>query len=148
MHKTTFPAGKQIERKWWLVDASGQTLGRLATKLAMVLRGKHKPSWSPHTDVGDYVVVINAKEVAVTGRKEKQKVYYRHSGKPGNLKVTTLATMRNTYPDRIIRLAVGGMLPKNPLGRSMLDKLHVYADAEHQQQAQVPQPLDLSGSAN
>jgi large subunit ribosomal protein L13 len=132
---TTKPT--DIERQWRVVDASGQVLGRLATEVATFLRGKNKPIYSPHLDTGDYVIVVNAAKVRVTGRKEKQKIYYRHSGYPGGLKSTSLEKMRGTYPTRIIEHAVKGMLPHNRLGRAMIKKLKVYAGETHPHQAQV-----------
>lgn len=127
----------EIERQWWVIDASGQTLGRLATKVATLLRGKHKPIFSPHLDVGDYVVVINAAKVKVTGNKAAQKTYYRHSMYPGGLKSITLDKLIETHPTRVIEHAVRGMLPRNRLGSAMFKKLKVYAGAEHPHQAQT-----------
>ncbi|MCY4324438.1 MAG: 50S ribosomal protein L13 [Betaproteobacteria bacterium] len=146
MNRTSFPNDKAVgaERKWLLVDANGQTLGRLASRVALVLRGKHKSCWSPHTDAGDNVIVINAGRVAVTGNKEKDKKYYRHSGYPGGIKETSLAHLRKRHPERIIEKAVRGMLPKGPLGSRMLKKLHVYPGADHKHEAQTPQPFDPS----
>jgi large subunit ribosomal protein L13 len=126
-----------IERKWWVMDASGKTLGRLASEVAGLLKGKHKPIYSPHLDVGDYVIVVNAAEVRVTGNKLTQKIYYRHSGYPGGLKSTSLKRMMETYPTRVIEHAVKGMLPHNRLGAAMFKKLKVYPGAEHPHQAQV-----------
>jgi large subunit ribosomal protein L13 len=125
------------------VDASGQTLGRLASEVARIVRGKHKPIYSPAVDVGDYVVVINAEKIHVTGRKLDQKIYYRHSGYPGGLKEVTLRRMLETHPTRVIQHAVRGMLPKNRLGRKMIKKLKVYAGADHPHHAQQPEPLEL-----
>jgi large subunit ribosomal protein L13 len=125
------------------VDASGQTLGRLASEVARIVRGKHKPIYSPSVDVGDYVIVINAEKVHVTGRKLDQKMYYRHSGYPGGLKEVSLRRMLETHPARVIEHAVRGMLPKNRLGRKMVKKLKVYAGSDHPHQAQQPEPLDL-----
>jgi large subunit ribosomal protein L13 len=125
------------------VDASGQTLGRLASEVARIVRGKHKPIYSPAVDVGDYVVVINAEKVHVTGRKLDQKMYYRHSGYPGGLKEISLRRMLATHPTRVIEHAVRGMLPKNRLGRKMIKKLKVYAGSDHPHQAQQPEPLEL-----
>ena len=126
-----------IERKWWVMDASGRTLGRLASEVAGLLKGKHKPIYSPHLDVGDYVIVVNAAKVRVTGNKLTQKIYYRHSQYPGGLKSTSLKRMMETYPTRVIEHAVKGMLPHNRLGAAMFKKLKVYPGAEHPHQAQV-----------
>jgi large subunit ribosomal protein L13 len=134
---------EDIERDWYVVDASGQTLGRLASEVAQIIRGKHKPTFSPAVDVGDYVIVVNAEKVHVTGRKLDQKMYYRHSGYPGGLKELTLGRMLEEHPSRVIQLAVKGMLPKNKLGRKMLKKLKVYAGSEHPHQAQQPEALEL-----
>lgn len=130
---------KDIRRDWLLYDADGAVLGRLASVIAHRLRGKHKPSYSPHLDAGDFVVVINAEKIRVTGRKEDDKIYYRHSGYPGGLREFSLRKIRRTHPDRILRNAVRGMLPKGPLGRKMLLKLKVYAGASHAHSAQRPQ---------
>jgi len=132
-----------IERKWYIVDASDAVLGRLATKVATVLRGKHRPQYTPHADCGDHVIVINADKVRVTGNKETQKMYYRHSQYPGGLKSIRLDKQREKHPERIIELAVKGMMPKNPLGRSMLKKMKVYAGSDHPHAAQQPEPLKL-----
>ncbi|MBN1771708.1 MAG: 50S ribosomal protein L13 [Deltaproteobacteria bacterium] len=131
----------EIERRWYLVDASGQTLGRLASRIASVLRGKHKASFTPYVDMGDFVIVTNAHRVAVTGRKEQQKPYRHHSGHPGGLRTRTLGTVRRAHPDRLLREAVRGMLPKTTLGRKMLLKLKLYAGPEHPHKAQQPVPL-------
>ena len=130
-----------VERRWYVVDAAGQTLGRLATHIAHVLRGKHKPQYAPNVDVGDYVVVVNAAKVAVTGRKREQKVYYRHSGYPGGIRGVLLADQLERRPDRVIEHAVRGMLPHTRLGRAMFKKLKVYGGPEHPHEAQRPQPL-------
>ena len=130
-----------IERKWYVVDATGYTLGRLASEVAKVLRGKNKPQFTPHIDTGDYVIVVNAKDIKVTGRKMEQKMYYNHSDYVGGFKETTLEVMMDKKPEKVIELAVKGMLPKGPLGRSMIKKLHVYAGPEHEQQAQKPEEL-------
>lgn len=130
-----------IQREWYVVDATGQTLGRLATQIATVLRGKHKPTYTPHMDCGDFVIVVNADKVHVTGRKLDQKFYYRHSGYPSGLKQISLRHQLEQHPDRVIRLAVRGMLPKNRLGRQMIKKLKVYATPDHPHQAQQPKPL-------
>lgn len=141
--KTYMANPDTIERKWYVVDATGKTLGRLAAEVAKVLRGKNKPQYTPHEDVGDYVVVINAANVKVTGRKLDQKIYYSHSDFVGGMKETTLREMLNTHPERVIEHAVKGMLPKGPLGRQMYTKLHVYAGPEHEQAAQKPEVLDF-----
>ncbi len=141
--KTFMAKPETVKRDWYLVDASGKTLGRLAAELARRLRGKHKPEYTPHVDTGDYLVVINADKVAVTGRKEQQKIYFRHTGYIGHMKETPLGKMRERAPERIIEHAVRGMLPKNPLGRAMFRKLKVYAGPEHPHAAQQPKPLEL-----
>ncbi len=133
----------QIERKWYLVDAQGKVLGRLATELASVLRGKRKPTYTPHLDNGDNVVVINAEKVMVTGKKREQKLYYHHTGYPGGLRTNTFAELQARKPEQIVKLAVKGMLPHNRLGRQMLKKLHIYAGSEHPHNSQNPQPLEL-----
>ena len=131
----------KIERKWYVVDAEGYTLGRLASEVASVLRGKNKPVFTPHVDTGDYVIVINAEKIKVTGKKLDQKIYYSHSDYVGGMKETTLREMMNKKPEKVIELAVKGMLPKGPLGRQMIKKLHVYAGAEHGHEAQKPEVL-------
>ena len=131
----------KIERKWYVVDAEGQTLGRLASEIAKVLRGENKPVFTPHVDTGDYVIVINAEKISVTGKKLDQKIYYNHSDYVGGMKETTLREMMAKKPEKVIELAVKGMLPKGPLGRSMITKLHVYAGAEHPHAAQKPEEL-------
>ena len=130
-----------IERKWYVVDAEGKTLGRLASEVAKVLRGKNKPTFTPHIDTGDYVIVVNAAKIAVTGKKLDQKIYYHHSDYVGGMKETTLREMLAKKPEKVIELAIKGMLPKGPLGRQMITKLHVYAGPEHEQQAQKPEAL-------
>jgi large subunit ribosomal protein L13 len=137
---TTKP--EDINREWYVIDATGLTLGRLATKISTVLRGKHKPIFSPHMDCGDFVIVVNAEKVRVTGSKLDQKMYYRHSGYPGGLKTISLRDQLHQHPDRVIRLAVRGMLPKNRLGRQMIKKLKVYREPTHPHQAQQPKPLN------
>jgi large subunit ribosomal protein L13 len=132
------PKPDDITREWRVMDASDQVLGRLATEAARLLRGKHKPTFTPHLDTGDFVVVVNADKVRVTGRKIEQKTYYRHSGRPGSLKAETLRERMEKYPERAIRAAVWGMLPKNRLGRQLLTKLKVYQGPEHPHQAQQP----------
>jgi large subunit ribosomal protein L13 len=140
----TFTAKKEeIERNWYVVDAEGQTLGRLASRIAPILKGKHKPSYTPHLDCGDYIVVINADKVRVTGRKKDQKFYYRHSGYPGGLSSISLRDQLDRFPERVLQSAVKGMLPKNRLGRRMIKKLKVYAGDSHPHQAQQPKPLEL-----
>jgi large subunit ribosomal protein L13 len=141
--KTSSAKPHEIERKWFVIDAQGQTLGRLATRVATVLRGKHKPIYTPHIDCGDYVIVVNAEKINVTGQKLDQKIYYRHSGYPGGLKQVTLRRQLQTHPERVIEAAVRGMLPKNRLGRKMFKKLKVYDGPDHPHQAQQPEPLDL-----
>ena len=131
----------KVERKWHVVDADGQTLGRLASEIAKVLRGKNKPIYTPHIDTGDYVIVVNADKVKVTGKKLDQKIYYRHSDYVGGMKEFTLREMMDRKPERVIELAVKGMLPKGPLGRAMIKKLHVYAGPEHDHAAQKPEVL-------
>ena len=132
-----------IERKWYVVDATDMTLGRLASEVAKVLRGKNKPTFTPHIDTGDYVIVVNAEKVKVTGKKLDQKVYYSHSDYVGGMKEATLREMMAKKPERVIELAVKGMLPKGPLGRSMITKLHVYAGPDHEQAAQKPEVLEF-----
>lgn len=143
---TTYMAKpNEVERKWYVVDAAGQTLGRLASEVAAILRGKHKPQFTPHVDTGDFVIVINASQIVLTGKKLQDKKYYRHSGYPGGLKVTTAQEMLNKRPERMIELAVHGMLPKTRLGEKMKKKLKVYAGSEHPHQAQQPEVWELRG---
>jgi len=132
------------KRRWVVVDAQGQTLGRLASRVAVILRGKHRPDWTPHVDSGDYVVVVNAGQVVLTGRKLDQKKYYRHSGYPGHLKEITARRVLETHPERLVEFAVRGMLPKTKLGRAMFQKLKVYSGSSHPHAAQKPEPLSLS----
>ena len=139
--KTFVTKPADIERKWLIVDAEGQTLGRLATQIAVLLRGKHKPIYSPAVDCGDYVIVVNAEKIVVTGRRLEQKYYYRHSGYPGGLKQISLKDQLEKFPTRPIELAVKGMLPKNRLGRKMIKKLKVYAGTDHPHEAQSPEPF-------
>ena len=139
--KTFMASPATIDRKWYVVDAQGQTLGRLASEVAKVLRGKNKPIYTPHVDCGDYVVIVNADKIVVTGKKLDQKIYYHHSGWVGGLKETTLREMLQKKPEQVVELAVKGMLPKGPLGREMYTKLHVYAGAEHPHAAQKPEVL-------
>ena len=134
-------SASNIERKWYVVDAEGKTLGRLASEVANVLRGKNKPTYTPHIDTGDYVIVVNAEKIQVTGKKLDQKIYYHHSDYVGGMKETTLKEMMEKKPERVIELAVKGMLPKGPLGRQMYTKLHVYAGPDHDQAAQKPEIL-------
>lgn len=141
--KTHSTKPSEIERQWYVVDAEGRTLGRLASEIAKILKGKHKPIYAPHLDTGDYVIVINAEKVHVTGHKMDQKMYYRHSGYPGGLKGLTLREQLNRHPTRVIRSAVRGMLPHNRLGRAMLGKLKVYAGDAHPHTAQQPRALEL-----
>jgi len=141
--KTHSTKPSEIERQWYVVDAEGQTLGRLASEIAKILKGKHKPIYAPHLDTGDYVIVINAEKVHVTGHKMDQKMYYRHSGYPGGLKGLTLREQLDRHPTRVIRFAVRGMLPHNRLGRAMLGKLKVYAGDAHPHAAQQPRALEL-----
>ncbi|MGR9114663.1 MAG: 50S ribosomal protein L13 [Gammaproteobacteria bacterium] len=141
--KTFSAKPAEVKRDWYVVDAEGKTLGRLATEIARRLRGKHKPEYTPHVDTGDYIIVVNAEKIGVTGNKEKDKVYYRHTGYIGNMKSTSLGKLRQTFPERILTTAVQGMLPKNPLGRAMFKKLKVYAGPEHTHQAQQPKVLEL-----
>ena len=142
--KTISAKADDVKREWFLVDADGKTLGRLATEIARRLRGKHKTIYTPHVDTGDYIVVINAEKVRVSGNKAKDKMYYRHSGYMGGMKATNFSDMIERAPERVIELAVKGMLPRNPLGREMYRKLKVYAGPQHQHAAQQPQPLDIN----
>jgi len=141
--KTFSAKPETVRRDWYVVDASGKTLGRLATEIARRLRGKHKPEYTPHVDTGDYIIVVNAGDVKVTGRKLQDKMYYRHTGYIGNLKSTNLEKLLAEKPERAIQYAVKGMMPKNPLGRAMYKKLRVFAGAEHPHEAQQPKPLDI-----
>ena len=141
--KTYLTKPAKVERQWYVVDADGKTLGRLASRIATILRGKHKPIYSPSVDCGDYVIVLNAEKIAVTGQRLDQKVYYRHSGYPGGLKEITLRDQLEKHPTRAVEIAVKGMLPKNKLGRKMFKKLKVYAGTEHPHVAQQPVELEL-----
>jgi large subunit ribosomal protein L13 len=143
MNKTHVVKVSDIERAWYVVDAEGLTLGRLASKIANVLKGKHKPIYSPHLDVGDYVIVVNADKIAVTGRKMDQKTYYWHTGYPGGIRSRNLRDQLDRHPTAAVKAAVKGMLPKNRLGRRMLGKLKVYAGPDHPHQAQKPQPFEF-----
>ncbi|MGA0198515.1 MAG: 50S ribosomal protein L13 [Prochlorotrichaceae cyanobacterium] len=147
MNKTYLPPVDAIEQDWYVVDAADQTLGRLATEIARVLRGKHKPTFTPHLDTGDFVIVVNADKVVVTGRKADQKLYRRHSGRPGGMKVENFKQLQARIPERIVETAVRGMLPKNRLGRQLFTKLKVYAGPTHPHQAQQPQPLTIQKTA-
>lgn len=141
--KTYSAKPEAVKRDWFVVDASGKTLGRLATEVARRLKGKHKAEYTPHVDTGDYIIIINAEKVTVTGNKAQDKMYYRHSGYPGGIKETNFEKLQATKPEMIIEKAVKGMLPKNPLGRAMFRKLKVYAGTEHNHTAQQPIPLEI-----
>ena len=144
MTKTYLPNPATVQRDWYVVDAADQRLGRLATEIAMILRGKNKPQYTPHMDAGDFVVVINAEKVVVTGKKPAQKLYRRHSGRPGGMKTETFEHLQARLPERIIEKAVKGMLPKNNLGRQLFKKLKVYAGSEHPHSAQQPKALEIN----
>ena len=148
MNKTSVPSIDSIDRQWYLVDAENQTLGRLATEVASVLRGKNKASFTPHLDTGDFVIVVNADKIRVSGKKPQQKLYRRHSGRPGGMKVETFEHLQERLPERIVEKAIKGMLPHNALGRQMYRKLKVYKGSEHPHSAQNPQTLELSSSAS
>lgn len=148
MNKTSVPSPDSLDRQWYLVDAENQTLGRLASEVASVLRGKNSPSFTPHLDTGDFVVIVNADKVRVSGNKAEQKIYRRHSGRPGGMKTETFADLQARLPERIVEKAIKGMLPHNALGRQMFRKLKVYKGAEHPHTAQQPQPLALDPSAS
>lgn len=141
--KSFMASPSTIERKWYVVDATGHTLGRLSSEIASILRGKNKPTFTPHIDTGDYVIVVNADKIKVTGKKMDQKIYYNHSDYVGGMKETTLKEKMAKKPEDVIYLAVKGMLPKGPLGREMITKLHVYAGADHKHQAQKPEVLEI-----
>ncbi|HLR55023.1 MAG TPA: 50S ribosomal protein L13 [Pseudogracilibacillus sp.] len=144
--RTTFMANdSNVERKWYVIDAEGATLGRLSSEVATLLRGKHKPTYTPHFDTGDHVIIVNAEKVELTGNKLTDKKYYRHSGYTGGLKERSANEMRNHYSENMVELTVKGMLPKGPLGRQMLKKLHVYRGPEHKNQAQKPEAYELKG---
>ena len=145
--KSFMASPSTIERKWYVVDATGYTLGRLAAEVAKILRGKNKPIFTPHMDCGDYVIIVNAEKVKVTGKKLDQKIYYHHSQYVGGMKETTLREMMAKKPEKVVKLAVKGMLPKGPLGKSMMKKLHVYAGPEHEQAAQKPEVLEIKERA-
>lgn len=143
--RTTYMAKpNEIERKWYVIDAANVPLGRLSTVVATILRGKNKPTYTPHIDTGDNVIVVNAGEIALTGKKASDKIYSRHSGHPGGLKQVSAGTLRAQKPERLIELSVKGMIPKNKLGRAQIKKLHVYAGPDHKQQAQQPEVLDIT----
>ena len=144
---TYTPRREDVEREWHVIDARGAVLGRLATEVATLLRGKHKPTWAPHVDVGDHVIVVNAAHIHVDPRKGRDKTYHRHSGYPGGLRSESLDSLLARHPERVVRLAVRGMLPKNRLGRAMLRKLRVYAGPEHPHAAQKPRPRELPARA-
>lgn len=144
MPRTYSPKRSEIERRWYVVDAAGVALGRLSSVVATLLTGKRKPTYAPHIDVGDFVIVVNAEQAVLTGRKEEQKVYYRHTGRPGSLKSRTAAEVRRRHPTRLVEYAVRGMLPKNRLGRAQARKLKVYAGAEHPHRAQQPEVFDVA----
>lgn len=141
--KTYIPKKAEIERKWFIVDAEGQTLGRLASRIASILRGKHKPMYTPHLDTGDYVIVINAEKIEVTGNKHRDKLYYRHSRYPGGLRSLSFDEMIDKHPERVLRLAVKGMMPSNALGRAMMGKLKIYAGPDHPHAGQQPETLSI-----
>lgn len=142
-NKTYTPKASDVDRKWHVVDATDLPLGRLASEIAQILRGKHKPTYAPHVDIGDHVVVVNAEKVAVTSGKSQSKIYYRHSGFPGGIKAESFESLRERRPEAIVERAVRGMLPKTKLGRQMIKKLKVYAGPDHPHAAQAPQPLEL-----
>ena len=144
MSKTPLPTQDTLEQKWYVVDAADQRLGRLATEIAMILRGKKKPTYTHHMDTGDFVIVVNADKVIVTGKKSEQKLYRRHSGRPGGMKVETFNQLKARIPERIIEKAVKGMLPKNALGRKLFTKLKVYTGADHPHQSQKPETLTIN----
>ena len=148
MNKTSVPSIDSIDRQWYLVDAENQTLGRLATEVASVLRGKNKATYTPHLDTGDFVVVVNADKIRVSGNKSQQKLYRRHSGRPGGMKVETFEHLQERLPERIVEKAIKGMLPHNALGRQLFRKLKVYKGSEHPHAAQQPQPLKLDPAAS
>ena len=147
MNKTSVPSPDSIDRQWFLVDAENQTLGRLATEVASVLRGKTKPNFTPHLDTGDFVIVVNAEKIKVTGKKSDQKLYRRHSGRPGGMKVETFNALQDRIPERIVEKAIKGMLPHTRLGRQLFTKLKVYKGSEHPHSAQEPQLLKLNSES-
>ncbi|MCW1927942.1 MULTISPECIES: 50S ribosomal protein L13 [Bhargavaea] len=144
--RTTYMAkAQEVERKWLVVDAEGKTLGRLSSEVAAILRGKHKPTYTPNVDTGDHVIIINAEKIEMTGNKLQNKIYYRHTGHPGGIRQRTAGEMREKYPTKLLETSIKGMLPKGPLGRQMYRKLHVYAGAEHPHAAQQPEVYELRG---
>lgn len=144
--RTTYMAkANEIDRKWFVVDAEGKTLGRLASEVASILRGKHKPTFTPHVDTGDHVIILNASKIELTGKKLTDKIYYRHTNHPGGLKQRTALEMRTNYSEKMLELTIKGMLPKGSLGRQMIKKLHVYSGSEHPHQAQQPEVYELRG---
>jgi len=143
-NKTFSPRAVDVDRQWWVIDAASMPLGRLATEVATLLRGKHKPIFAPHVDTGDFVIVINASQVAVTSKKSQEKIYYRHSGYPGGLKAESFEQLRDRRPAAVIERAVKGMLPKNKLGRHLIRKLKVYPGSDHPHEAQLPKPFELN----
>ncbi len=147
MNKTSVPSPDSIDRQWFLVDAENQTLGRLATEVASVLRGKTKPNFTPHLDTGDFVIVVNAEKIKVTGKKSDQKLYRRHSGRPGGMKVETFKSLQSRIPERIVEKAIKGMLPHTRLGRQLFTKLKVYKGSEHPHLAQEPKKLNLNSQS-
>jgi large subunit ribosomal protein L13 len=144
MSKTFMANAQNVERKWYLVDATNMVLGRLSTEVAAILRGKHKPTFTPHVDCGDYVIIVNAEKIALTGNKLQDKIYYRHSNYPGGLKQRNAKTLLETQPEKVLEKAIRGMLPKNKLGAAMYRKLYVYAGPEHPHQAQKPEVLNIN----
>ena len=147
MNKTSVPSPDSIDRQWFLVDAENQTLGRLATEVASVLRGKTKPNFTPHLDTGDFVIIVNAEKVKVTGKKSDQKLYRRHSGRPGGMKVETFKSLQARIPERIVEKAIKGMLPHTRLGRQLFNKLKVYKGSDHPHAAQEPKTLNLNSES-
>lgn len=145
MRTTFFAKASEVQRKWYVIDAEGKTLGRLSTEVAAILRGKHKPTFTPNVDTGDHVILINVEKIHLTGKKLTDKIYYRHTMHPGGLKTRTALEMRTNYPEKMLELAIKGMLPKNSLGRQQFKKLHVYAGAEHPHVAQQPEVYELRG---
>lgn len=145
MRTTPMANASTIERKWLVVDAAGKTLGRLSSEVAAILRGKHKPTYTPHVDTGDHVIIINAEKIELTGKKLTDKIYYRHTQHPGGLKSRTALEMRTNYPEKMLELAIKGMLPKGSLGRQMFEKLNVYRGSEHPHEAQKPEVYELRG---
>ncbi|WP_217588897.1 50S ribosomal protein L13 [Lentibacillus saliphilus] len=144
--RTTFMANEaNVERKWYVIDAEGKRLGRLSSEVAAILRGKNKPTYTPHVDTGDHVIIINAEKIELTGNKMNDKMYYRHTNHPGGLKERNAAEMQAKYPERMLELSIRGMMPKGPLGRKMFKKLHVYKGSEHNHQAQQPEVYELRG---